>query len=57
MARHALVLDDELASAFYVLAHALKVAYTDRMAVNIDAIHRFTALELPHMLYAAEARR
>lgn len=51
--KEALVLDDELATAFYVLAHALKVAYADRLAVSIDAIHRITAVDQPHMLYAA----
>ena len=52
--RDDLVMDNETATAFYVFAHALKAAYSCRMGIGIDAIHRETALAEPNLLYAQE---
>lgn len=50
-----LVLDDEAATAFYVLAHLLKVEYAGRLTIAVDALHRETLLAQPHMLYGRPA--
>jgi MoaA/NifB/PqqE/SkfB family radical SAM enzyme len=46
------VLDEEGATAFFVLAHLLKEEYADRLAIAVDAAHRLTVLANPRMLYA-----
>lgn len=47
-----MVLDEEGASAFFVLAHLLREEYAGRLAIAVDAAHRVTVLANPRMLYA-----
>ena len=50
------MLNDELATAFYVLAHLLREEYKGRMTIAIDAVHRSTVEAQPQMLYAHSLR-
>lgn len=55
LAAEDMVLDGEAAVAFFVLANLLKVEYSGRLAISVDAVHRVTALAQPQMLYAQPA--
>lgn len=47
-----LVLDDEDAISFYVLAHLVAAEYAGRLVVRSDVVHRAVAMAHPHVLYA-----
>jgi MoaA/NifB/PqqE/SkfB family radical SAM enzyme len=47
-----LVLDDEQASALYILTTLLAAEYAGRMNIRADVLHRLTVIDHPGLLYA-----